>query len=83
MSASLDKYELRKTNDFLEACYNVTANATYPLWGNAGAINTTLPFFLTQLFVVISVDRLLKLVLKPLRQPQIVAHIAVSTIINN
>ncbi|XVF50712.1 hypothetical protein PTKIN_Ptkin04bG0124400 [Pterospermum kingtungense] len=75
MSASLDKYELRTTKDFVEVCYYADSKSTHPLWGSESALSTTLPFLLTQLMLVISVDRLLRLILMPLRQPRIVAHI--------
>ncbi|XWS61049.1 hypothetical protein CRYUN_Cryun07bG0092400 [Craigia yunnanensis] len=75
MSASEDHYEIRKTNDVLEACYYTKNTSSNPLWRNESALNTSLPFLLTQLFVVLFVDRLLMLILKPLHQPRIVAHI--------
>ncbi|GLT80654.1 hypothetical protein SLA2020_520830 [Shorea laevis] len=67
------EYQITKTNDFLEACY--LTNTSSGIWQSGSALTTTLPFLLTQLFVVLFLDRILLSVLKPLHQPRIVAHI--------
>ncbi|XVE58668.1 hypothetical protein DITRI_Ditri04bG0187200 [Diplodiscus trichospermus] len=74
MPASEDQYEIRKTHDVLEACF-YTNKSSDPFCRNESALNSSLPFLLTQLFVVLFVDCLLMLILKPLRQPRTVAHI--------
>ncbi|GMI99554.1 cation/H+ exchanger 23 [Hibiscus trionum] len=75
MSASADHYVVKKTNEIIEACYYVQSSNNDPLWRDHSSLNTSLPFLLTQLFFVLFLDRLLLLVLRPLRQPPIVAHI--------
>ncbi|KAE8665545.1 hypothetical protein F3Y22_tig00112609pilonHSYRG00083 [Hibiscus syriacus] len=75
MNASDDHYVIKKTNEVIEACYYVENSNDDPLWRDHSSLNTSLPFLLTQLFIVLFLDRLLLLVLRPLRQPPIVAHI--------
>ncbi|KAK8981512.1 hypothetical protein V6N11_027925 [Hibiscus sabdariffa] len=70
-----DYYVIKKTNEVVEACYYVKNTNNDPLWRDHSSLNTSLPFLLTQLFVVLFIDRLLLLVLRPIRQPPIVAHI--------
>ncbi|TYI53153.1 hypothetical protein E1A91_D12G298600v1 [Gossypium mustelinum] len=75
MNASDDHYIIKKTDNLIEACYYIKKDGHDPLWRDHSSLNTSLPFLLTQLFVVLFVDRILLLILKYLRQPPIVAHI--------
>ncbi|CAK7355054.1 unnamed protein product [Dovyalis caffra] len=62
------------TKDGLEACYYVNqTGGNY--FQSTSALTTSLPLFVLQLSVVLFTTRLLLLVLKPLRQPSIVALI--------
>lgn len=81
MNASDDHYIIKKTDDLIEACYYVEKDEGDPFWRDHSSLNTALPFLLTQLFVVLFVDRLLLLIVKYLRQPPIVAHILVRIIL--
>ncbi|KAK8537077.1 hypothetical protein V6N12_043256 [Hibiscus sabdariffa] len=75
MNSSDNYYVTNKTNEVIEACYYVQNSSDDPLWQYDYAMNISLPYLLTQLVVVISLDRLLLLILRSLRQPPIVAHI--------
>ncbi|GMJ06573.1 cation/H+ exchanger 23 [Hibiscus trionum] len=75
MNDSNDYYVIKKTNEVVEACFYVKNSTNDPLWRDHSSLNTSLPFLLTQLFVVLLLDRLLLFLLRPIRQPPIVAHI--------
>lgn len=69
-------YLVNRTKDGSEACYYVNqTGGNY--FQSTSALTTSLPLFVLQLSVVLFTTRLLLLILRPLRQPSIVALIIV------
>lgn len=70
------EYEIFINDDNFIACYHV--NRTGDHFQNTNALTTSLPTFVLQLSIVLIFNRLLLLLLKPLKQPPVVAYIIVS-----
>lgn len=78
-SATKDEWIVSDQIDKLEVCYKKNITASKGLWRAENALVTSLPQFIFQLFLIILIIRIVTLILKPLRQPRIVAEILVST----
>lgn len=59
-------------------CYWPESIGTLGVWGPASAFDFMLPVFLGQLLAVVLLTRIVSFILKPLRQPQVIAEIVVS-----
>ncbi len=81
MGGNVTKDEWIVTNriDKFEVCYKKNITGSKGVWRAENALVTTLPQFVLQLFLIILITRIVSLLLKPLRQPRIMAEILVST----
>jgi hypothetical protein len=66
------------TVETFEVCYRKNITGSRGLWRAENALVNSLPQFVLQLFLIILIIRIIAFVLKPLRQPRIVAEILVS-----
>jgi hypothetical protein len=63
--------------DSYEVCYKRNITRSKGLWRAESPLVTSLPIFVLQLLCIILTIRIITLLLKPLRQPRIVAEILV------
>lgn len=61
-------------------CYAPTMITTNGVWQGDNPLDYSLPLFILQLTLVVVVTRVLVFLLKPLRQPRVIAEILVSTL---
>lgn len=61
-------------------CYKPTMITTTGIWEGEDPLKFSLPLFVLQLTVIVVTSRLLTFLLRPLRQPRIVAEIIVRTL---
>lgn len=59
-------------------CYAPTMITTNGVWQGDNPLDYSLPLFILQLTMVVVITRVLVYVLKPLRQPRVIAEILVS-----
>ena len=59
-------------------CYAPTMITTNGVWQGDNPLDYSLPLFILQLTIVVIVTRVLVYLLKPLRQPRVIAEILVS-----
>lgn len=64
-----------------QICYTKNLTRSNGLWRAENPLATSLPLFVLQLSLIILIIRIVMLILKPLRQPRIVAEILVSIIV--
>uniref|UniRef100_A0A5B7BY04 Uncharacterized protein n=1 Tax=Davidia involucrata TaxID=16924 RepID=A0A5B7BY04_DAVIN len=62
-------------------CYNTKTFDDHGIWQELNPLDLALPIFLSQLIIITSINRLLVLLLKPLRQPPIVAEILAGVVL--
>jgi hypothetical protein len=72
-----DEWIVIEKIDKFEACYKKNITGSRGLWRAENALISTLPQFILQLFLIILIIRIVALLLKPLRQPRIMAEILV------
>ncbi|XP_059441419.1 cation/H(+) antiporter 15-like [Corylus avellana] len=70
-----DEWIVIETIDKFEACYRKNITGSRGLWRAENALIASLPQFILQLFLIILIIRIVALLLKPLRQPRIMAEI--------
>lgn len=68
-----------KTEDVV--CYSPMMITTNGVWQGENPLDFALPLFILQLTLVVILTRILVLILKPFRQPRVIAEILVSFII--
>lgn len=66
-----------KTEDTI-VCYAPMMITTNGIWQGDNPLDYSLPLFILQLTLVVVITRLLVYVLKPIRQPRVIAEILVS-----
>lgn len=64
-------------------CYAPTMITTTGIWQGDNPLDYSLPLFIVQLTLVVVVTRLLVFILKPIRQPRVIAEILVSNLYNS
>lgn len=75
------EYCLRsKEMNSMVMCFKKTVTHVKGLWRAENALAASLPLLVLQLFVILCVNRILVLALRPLRVPRIAAEILVSSI---
>jgi hypothetical protein len=77
-----DQWIVTNQIDKFVVCYKKNITGSKGVWRAENALVTTLPQFVLQLFLIILITRIVSLLLKPLRQPRIMAEILVSTCSN-
>lgn len=60
-------------------CYSPTMITTNGIWQGDNPLDYSLPLFILQVTLVVSITRVLVFILKPLRQPRVISEILVST----
>lgn len=66
----------------LIVCYAPTMITTNGIWQGDNPLDYSLPLFIVQLTLVVAITRLLVIILKPIRQPRVIAEILVSNLLN-
>lgn len=64
-------------------CYAPTMITTNGIWQGDNPLDYSLPLFIVQLTLVVVITRLLVFILKPIRQPRVIAEILVSNLDNS
>lgn len=59
-------------------CYSPTMITTNGIWQGDNPLDYSLPLFILQVTLVVTITRLLVFILKPLRQPRVISEILVS-----
>lgn len=65
------------TDDVI-VCYSPTMITTFSVWKGDNPLDYSLPLFVLQLTLVVGATRLFVFILKPFRQPRVIAEILVS-----
>lgn len=65
------------TDDFI-VCYAPTMITTNGIWQGDNPLDYSLPLFILQLTLVVAATRIFVFLLKPFRQPRVIAEILVS-----
>lgn len=58
-------------------CYSPMMVTAYGIWQGASPLDFSLPLFLLQVAIIVAATRLLVILLKPFRQPRVIAEILV------
>jgi hypothetical protein len=58
-------------------CYSPMMVTTYGIWQGVSPLEFALPLFILQTAIIVGTTRLLVLLLKPFRQPRVIAEILV------
>jgi hypothetical protein len=61
-------------------CYSPMMVTTYGIWQGVSPLEFSLPLFILQTAIIVGTTRLLVLLLKPFRQPRVIAEILVRPI---
>jgi hypothetical protein len=70
-----------KTSDDYIVCYAPAMITTNGIWQGDSPLEFSLPLFILQLTLVVAATRIFVFVLKPFRQPRVIAEILVSCFI--
>ncbi|KAI8530084.1 hypothetical protein RHMOL_Rhmol11G0027800 [Rhododendron molle] len=71
----MDQVTVANKSDSSVVCYAPTMITTNGIWQGDNPLNYSLPLFILQLTLVVVTTRMLVFILKPLRQPRVIAEI--------
>lgn len=71
-----------KTDDYI-VCYAPTMITTNGVWQGDNPLDYSLPLFILQLTLVVIATRIFVFILKPFRQPRVIAEVLVSLFLHH
>jgi len=74
--------EANKTDDYI-VCYAPTMITTNGVWQGDNPLDYSLPLFILQLTLVVIATRIFVFILKPFRQPRVIAEVLVSLFLHH
>lgn len=74
----MEHHHENSTDDYI-VCYAPTMVTTNGIWQGDNPLAYSLPIFILQLTLVVAATRIFVFILKPLRQPRVIAEIMVSS----